>query len=147
MRINTQFPVAVHILAVLDIKKDNPEIVSDLIARSVNTNPVVVRRLFSKLKKAGLAGQKKDGLGFTLFKKAGDITLRDVYQAVRRERAALFDTHKNPSQRCIVGSHILDVLEGPLSSAQHAMEKDLARFTVKDIVNSIMRLDASRRTK
>ncbi|MDR0389562.1 MAG: Rrf2 family transcriptional regulator [Spirochaetaceae bacterium] len=143
MKFKIQFPVAVHILAVLEIKKDEPEILSDKLARSVNTNPVVIRRLFSKLKKAGLAGQKKTGLGFVLFRPAGTITLRDVYLAVRGECPVLFATHQNPSTRCIVGSHILDALDGPLSSARRAMEDSLACFTIKDIVNIIMRMDAS----
>jgi DNA-binding IscR family transcriptional regulator len=144
MRVNTQFPVAIHILAVLEIKKDNPEITSEALARSVNTNSVVIRRLLSLLKKAGLAGIKKGRSGFILFRPAGEITLRDVYLAVRTERPVLFDTHENPSRRCIVGSNILTVLDEPLSSAQCAMEEALARFTIKDIVNNIMYMDASK---
>jgi hypothetical protein len=46
-----------------------------------------------------------------------------------------------------VGSHILNVLEEPLSSAQRAMEEDLARFTIKDIVNNIIRVDAEASTR
>jgi DNA-binding IscR family transcriptional regulator len=49
---STRFPVAVHILAVLAIKPDG-YIGSELIAKSVATNAVVVRRMISLLSKAG----------------------------------------------------------------------------------------------
>jgi DNA-binding IscR family transcriptional regulator len=52
MAMSTKLSVAIHILSLIEIGP--PERVnSELIAASVNTNPVVVRRLMSKLKKAG----------------------------------------------------------------------------------------------
>jgi len=141
MRINTQFPVALHILAVIFIKKGDPSFTSERIARSVSTNPVVIRRILSQLKKAGLTQTKPCGTGFALSKPPETITLCDVYRAVRTECSVLFDMHENPNQRCIVGACILDVLEKPFASAQRAMEAELARFTMKDVIDNIIQQD------
>ncbi len=50
---NSRFTVAVHALALLSIVRGKPA-TSDYIARSVNTNPVVIRRILGVLGKAGL---------------------------------------------------------------------------------------------
>jgi len=53
MTISSRFSVAIHILSLLEISKD--EIcTSEYIAGSVNTNPVVIRRIMGMLSKAGL---------------------------------------------------------------------------------------------
>lgn len=51
MKANTRFPVTIHILSYIAIKGTG--ITSEELAKSVNTNPVVVRRLNGHLKKAG----------------------------------------------------------------------------------------------
>lgn len=50
LKISSRFTVAVHILALIKIEK-NYALTSNQIAESVNTNPVVIRRLMGKLKK------------------------------------------------------------------------------------------------
>ena len=44
MSISTKFPVAVHVLSVLALNRQTT-VYSDFIAASVNTNPVVIRRI------------------------------------------------------------------------------------------------------
>lgn len=52
MKISSRFSIAVHILSIL---KNNPSSLctSDYMAESVNTNPVVIRKMMSYLKQAG----------------------------------------------------------------------------------------------
>ena len=52
MKISSRFSIAVHILSIL---KNNPSSLctSDYMAESVNTNPVVIRKIMSYLKQAG----------------------------------------------------------------------------------------------
>ena len=54
--------MAVHVLAVLAYK-DGDRVTSELLARSVNTNPVVIRRLLLALQEARLVETRK-GAGF-----------------------------------------------------------------------------------
>lgn len=61
MKISSRFTVAVHILSLLALEK-NAHCTSEWIAGSVNTNPVVVRRVIGQLKKAGFV-QVRPGTG------------------------------------------------------------------------------------
>ncbi|MFU1875248.1 Rrf2 family transcriptional regulator, partial [Enterococcus faecium] len=53
MAMSTKLSVAIHILSLIETGPQE-QVTSEYIASSVNTNPVVVRRLMSQLKKAGL---------------------------------------------------------------------------------------------
>ena len=67
MKISSRFTMAVHILALLALEK-NTLCTSEWIAKSVNTNPVVVRRIIGKLKKAGLVNVRPGTGGAYLLK-------------------------------------------------------------------------------
>ena len=51
--INSRFAVAIHILALV-AAGPREQVTSEFIAGSVNTNPVVIRRISGMLRKAGL---------------------------------------------------------------------------------------------
>ena len=128
MRINTRFPVAVHMLALIELNKTQPS-TSDLMALSVGTNPVVIRQLMSSLKRAG-----------HLAKPAAEITLREIYLAVQKKSdAPLFDFHANPNPNCPIGRNIREAMEAPLRDAQTAMEQTLETDTLKDVAYHIVR--------
>ncbi|MGB3569491.1 MAG: Rrf2 family transcriptional regulator, partial [Priestia megaterium] len=50
MKISSRFTVAVHILSLIKVDSSHPS-TSEWIASSVNTNPVVIRRVIGMLKK------------------------------------------------------------------------------------------------
>lgn len=54
MQISSRFTLAVHILACIDIFKSQVKVTSDFLAKSANVNPVIIRKLLSQLKSAGL---------------------------------------------------------------------------------------------
>jgi len=138
MRMNTRFTVAVHMMTLValgKIKRGDKPITSEHMARSVSTSPVVVRRITAMLKKAGLV-EVKAGVGGSSLKRAPkDITLLDIYNAVKlAEDDTLFEVHSHPNLKCWVGAHILDSLSPSLMDAQQAMEGSLANHTLKDIL-------------
>ncbi|MBC1781287.1 Rrf2 family transcriptional regulator [Listeria welshimeri] len=135
MAISTRFSVAVHILTLIDMNKER-SITSDTIAASVNTNPVVIRRIMSKLKKAGLIQSSPGISGTYLLKNATEITLYDIYQAVEVTNN-LFDIHKNPNPNCEVGTNIQETLDTVFIHAQQKMEADLKRTTLSQITADI----------
>ena len=51
--ISSRFTIVIHILACIDMFKDDYKVTSDFLAGSVNVNPVVIRRLLQQLKAAG----------------------------------------------------------------------------------------------
>lgn len=137
MKANTRFPVAIHILVFVAMK--GAGITSDAIAESVNTNPVVVRKLNARLKKAGLLTICNGPTGGAELSRPPDqITLLDVFQAVRSDEDVLiFETPQHPNPECPIGGHILEAIDGPFREAQQAMKDVLAQYTILDIVNSI----------
>lgn len=128
--------VAIHILSLIELNslKDIPN-TSENLALSVNTNPVVVRRLISMLKKAGLVNVRAGVGGASLTRDSRDITWLDIYNAVKSsEDSTLFNKHENPNTNCYVGAYILDAISEPLYMAQKAMEDKLATFTLYDAI-------------
>ncbi|MEK3979546.1 Rrf2 family transcriptional regulator [Psychrobacillus sp. FSL K6-2836] len=134
MKISSRFTVAIHVLSLISLNQ-NVVSTSEWIAESVNTNPVVIRRVMGKLKKAGLIDIRRGLGGATLQRNLEDITLLDVYKAVEVvEDGELFQMHDNPNPNCPVGANIQDVLELILVRAQDAMEAVLIEITMEELV-------------
>jgi Rrf2 family protein len=130
--ISSRVAVAVHILAYLAWKREEPS-TSERIAGSVNTNPVVVRRIMGLLKEAGLVqAQPGAGGGTTLVREPSQISLLDVYRAVE-DGEDLFAMHADPCQNCGIGSNIRDVLQSVFCRAHEAMQGVLGEVTIADV--------------
>lgn len=137
MKISSRFTVAVHILSLISIQK-NTLCTSEWIAGSVNTNPVVIRRIMAMLKKAGLVSVTSGTGGASLNKKLEEITLLDVYRSVDVvEKGELFQFQDSPNPDCPIGANIQGVLELILHRAQEAMEKVLADVTMEELVMTL----------
>lgn len=138
MKISSRFTVAVHILALIEMDKTS-KLTSEEIAESVNTNPVVIRRLMGSLKKAGFVHVYRGNGGTDLIKPLDEISLLDIYRAVDVvEEGHLFQIHEDTNIDCPVGANIQQVLEVILTQAQDAMEGVLEKITVEDVVTSLI---------
>jgi len=127
--------MAVHILSLIAV--DSNELTGDFIAGSVNTNPVVIRRIMGLLKKAGLVDVRPGVGGASLLKAPEEITLLDIYRAVNLvEDNQLFRIHEDPNMKCLVGRNIESVLQSELNEAQTAMEQRLAQKTLSQLTAS-----------
>jgi len=136
MRTSCRFAVAVHVLAVLAYK-EGEAVTSVLLAASVNTNPVVIRRLLLLLQVAGFIETRKGaGAGSRLSRAPGRITLAEVYQAVETDEP--FASHsKRPNQACPVGNCIQAALEKVFAAAEDALQQELAKTSLADILESV----------
>lgn len=136
MAANSQFAIAVHILAILARNCDE-RIKSDYIARSVNTNPVVVRRLLSALYEKGLVVSQTGVCGGScLTRKPRNIRLLEIYRAV--SKSGVFSLHRNlPDQNCSIGKNIQTVLEKLQSEIDEAVEEKLAQYTLQDVIEMV----------
>lgn len=82
MAVNTRFATGVHALALLASEPDVLQ-TSDDVAGKLNTNPVVIRRVFSLLHQAGLVtSQKGPRGGSKLARPAENINLGEIYTAL-----------------------------------------------------------------
>ena len=136
MRTSCRFAVAVHVLAVLAYK-EGETVTSALLASSVNTNPVVIRRLLKYLQSEGFIETRKGaGAGSRLRRPPGRITLAAVYRAVETDEP--FASHsQRPNRACPVGNCIQTALERVFAKADAALERELARTTLADVLSAV----------
>jgi Rrf2 family protein len=136
MNVSTRFTVALHVLTLL-ASSPGEALTSEYIAGSVNTNPVVVRRLLGRLRKVGMvSSQPGNGGGWELARSPETLTLRDVRQAVKE--GSPFSMHNHPpNPRCPVGKNIQGAL-GPLyDHAERVMEDDLSHTTIQSLLHAV----------
>lgn len=133
---NSRFAVAVHIMALLAWIDGEPA-KSDYIARSAGTNAVVVRRLLGLLARAGLVVSHTGAAGGSLLARdAESIALLEIYAAVDEGRIFALH-HRPPSATCPVGKDIQPVLTAIMDRAETALERELAGFTLADVVRAV----------
>lgn len=138
MKISSRFSVAVHILSILHLN-EGPLPTSDYIAGSVNTNPVVIRRILGMLKLAGLVDMKRGTGGAFLLKPVDQITMLDIYKAVGSvEEGQLFQIHPDPNMKCPIGANIEVAINDTLLKAQEAMEAVLQNATLATITQNLL---------
>ncbi|RTE07195.1 Rrf2 family transcriptional regulator [Paenibacillus whitsoniae] len=131
-QISSRFSIAVHILSLIAVS--SKDCTGDFIAGSVNTNPVIIRRIMGMLKKAGLVDIRPGVGGASLLKDRDQITLLDVYRAVEViEDGQLFNFHDDPNPQCPVGRNIEAALRSEMKEAQSAMEQRLAQVNLSQL--------------
>ena len=106
-------------------------------AGSIQVNPVIIRNNLIQLKKAKIIIVKRGKGGISINKKAKDITLLDIFEAVESLDGKLFSFHKKPNSKCPVGNNITKILLPKLDDIQKSMEKELEKTTLKDIFNDL----------
>lgn len=113
-------------------------VTSEAMAQSINTNPVVVRRLLGALRRAGLVETKRGvGGGARLVVPPERITLRDVYEAVEGGER-LFAMHPNqPDACCAVGAHLKPYLCGVYGEVEETLKRRLATVTIRDVCDAV----------
>jgi len=139
MAVSTRTAVAAHALTFLARWRDDGWQSSAKIAESLESNPVLVRRVLGLLQARGLVTSAEgSGGGWQLVRPAGQITLLDVYAAVEGGTIVL-PTHAHPpNQSCVIGRHMQALLEDEFTAAQNAMEERLSRTSVADLLRSIL---------
>ncbi|AJK88011.1 Rrf2 family transcriptional regulator [Lysinibacillus fusiformis] len=134
--VNSRFSVAIHILSLIATTSDKSLLTSDFIAGSVNTNPVVVRRMIGVLKKAGLLLSHSGVAGYELLVEPKNLTLLAIYQAIDGPEQ-LFAIHDEPNPACAVGREIQHTLEDVYTSIWQAMEAQLQAQTLQDVLDQL----------
>lgn len=133
---DTKFSSAIHVLILISASEQPMN--SDQIAESVGTNASYVRKLTTRLHKAGMIEAHRGISGFRMSRKPEDITLLDIYCAANETNELhLFDVHQNPNDACIVGRHIRPVLYSMFGQTEKNVENMLAGITLADCISSL----------
>ena len=134
--VNQQFTFAVHIMTALACSSGEV-IGSQTLAASVNTNPVVIRRLLMALRRAGLietfAG--KHG-GARLRMKPREISLVDIYDAVE-PRPVIPVNERKVFRKCHVSCNMKSIMSGVAESTKEAVRRHLRGITLSQLVRRV----------
>lgn len=131
-----KFSSAIHTL-ILIAESETP-MNSEQIATSVGTNASYIRKLTTRLRKAGMIEGRRGISGFKLIKKPEDISLLDIYDTVMEtESLHIFDIHQNSNDTCIVGHNIRPVLNGMFRNMEERVENELKSITLADCINNM----------
>lgn len=136
---NAQFSIAVHVcVALAHLRAQGVEPVSsELLARSVNTNPAYLRRVLSRLVKSRLLESRpgREG-GVRLAVEPERITLDRVYQAMREEPFLPIHSQQ-PNAVCPVSCRMKDLMAGVSHAAEEAAQGALRKTTVAALVAAV----------
>lgn len=131
-----RFPVAAHALAYLAHKGafgPGEAAPSAVLAASVPTNPVVVRRVTALLAKAGLIATRPGASGGAwLLHQPENITLDAVLRAVNG--CAQLGSPPAGAKGCPVSEHIPRQVAKALTAADLAAGEALAKITIADLL-------------
>lgn len=127
-----RFGIAVH--ALVWMTQIGGVLSSATIASQVNSHATFLRRVLQTLAQAGLveAREGRDG-GYTLGKASNQITLADVYMAVRAECSA----HEEDVDCGAAGQQLDAVLEKLMGEAEQTTIEYLRQHTIADIMDRV----------
>lgn len=137
MALNARFVTGIQALVLLAAEPEKLHRSED-VAHTLGTNPVVVRRLFGELQKAGLIRSHKGPSGGSkLAMTAKQITLRDIHRAVQPQGVL-----QAPRASAIPG--VAEALKSVLNDASRALEKELAETTLAQLAKKAQKRSARR---
>lgn len=145
MQPSRHLALAVHILLCVGLFQRRQPVTSTVLAQSTGIHPVEVRKLITRLKKAGLVTVTRGRMGMYLGRPLCEITLYDVFQAAETQQE-LFPLPQHPGPDCPVGRHIRSALREPFHGVELAMKKAMEQVTLDRMQKEIGLLEKENRT-
>lgn len=141
MQVSSKFTLAIHILIYINTFSENEKITSNFLAKSTNTNPVIIRNILLQLKVAKIITISQGVSGITIIKQPQDISLLDIYKTVETTKDnQIFNFHKNPNQNCLVGKNIHNLLDEKLDYIQNKFNDLLSSISLLDLINDFKKI-------
>jgi Rrf2 family protein len=135
MAANSLLASATQILCVIVYKGEG--VTAEMIASSLKTNPVVVRRILKSLENEGLVEIRQGRYGGVALKRQpADITLDKIYRAVEGTDG-LFAFRSNGNPRCAVNNSMKNLLTPVFAATSEAVEKTLKQTTLAQLTEKI----------
>lgn len=134
MQGSANFTKAIHICIYVNLKEEE-FIPSSQIAESLNTNPVVVRRLVSLLRKENIMSARSGAQGgFYLSKSAKSISLWDIFVATKEKNLFL---RPKVNQDCVVSSNLSGLLFDAFVAAEISLESQFNLISIDSLTNKL----------
>ena len=123
MKRDSRLSGVLHVL--LHMAEAEAPLTSDELARAMQTNPVVVRRLLGGLRRAGFVhSEKGHGGGWTIARNLAAITLRNIYDAIGQPNLMVMG-NRTEAPGCLVEQAVNAALDTAFRDAEALL---LARF-------------------
>lgn len=137
MQVSMKCSVAVHCLLFIYEAKGAVKVTSDLLAQSTGCNPVVIRNILSRLKKAGLITVPRGTGGAALCADPGRVTLYQIYTALEpKGLASLIGIHPCQGRPCPVAQNIGRVLRSPYRKIEEAVKQAMEGVTLQSMIDA-----------
>jgi Rrf2 family protein len=128
MRRDSRLSGVLHVL--LHMAEQNEPVTSEALAKAMDTNPVVIRRVMAGLRDQGyVRSEKGHGGGWTLARDLADISLRDIYQALGQP-ALLAIGNRTEAPGCLVEQAVNAALNHAFNDAEALLLSRLADVTL-----------------
>lgn len=135
MQLSMKCYIAVHCLIFIYEAKGKAKVTSSLLSQSTGCNPVVIRNIFSALKKAGIITVARGTGGAELCMEPSHITLYMIYQALEPEGlSSLIGIHPCQERKCPVAQNIHKVLETPYKKIEDSIRETMDGITLASMI-------------
>jgi Rrf2 family protein len=103
---------------------------SEVLAKAMDTNPVVIRRIMAGLREQGyVRSEKGHGGGWTLARDLAEVTLRDIYDALGRP-SLLAMGNRTEAPGCLVEQAVNTALDKAFHDAEALLLSRLSEVTL-----------------
>ena len=128
MRRDSRLSGVLHVL--LHMAEQSGPVTSDMLAKAMDTNPVVIRRIMAGLRDHGyVRSEKGHGGGWTLACDLSEVTLRDIYTALGSP-SLLAIGHRTETPGCLVEQAVNAALSQAFHDAEALLISRLGEVTL-----------------
>lgn len=131
MKRDSRLSGVLHVL--LHMAEHQTPMTSEQLARAMQTNPVVIRRILGGLRDAGFVhSEKGHGGGWTIARDLSAITMRDVYDAIGRPRLMAMG-NRSEAPGCLVEQAVNAALDSGFREAEALLLDRFADVTLAQL--------------
>jgi len=128
MKRDSRLSGVLHVL--LHMAEQSGPATSEVLAKAMSTNPVVIRRIMAGLREQGyVRSEKGHGGGWTLARDLAEITLRDIYDALGRP-SLLAIGNRTETPGCLVEQAVNTALDKAFHDAEALLLSRLGEVTL-----------------
>jgi len=142
MRRDSRLSGVLHVL--LHLAERRGPVTSEVLAKAMHTNPVVLRRAMAGLRDQGFVrSEKGHGGGWTLARDLSEITLRDIYSALGSPLLFAIG-NRTDAPDCLVEEAVNAALNATLRDAETLMLARLGELTLAMLSTDVRRRHLAR---
>jgi DNA-binding IscR family transcriptional regulator len=144
MRRDSRLSGVLHVL--LHMAERSEPATSETLAKSMDTNPVVIRRIMAGLRDQGLVqSEKGHGGGWTLRCDLTKVTLRDIYAALGSPTLFAIG-NRTEAPGCLVEQAVNSALDQAIREAESLLLSRLDEVTLSMLSGDVRKRAAARKT-